>query len=50
MQTYQLLTADNVVIDWQGKDGVDASKRCADARQVTIIAWREPRVQLRVGY
>ncbi len=48
---YELLLADNRVVTWQGSDGVDAAVRYVDAHQdATVVAWREPRVQLRVGY
>ena len=49
MTKYELLTADNRVIEWPGKDGEDAARRCADCKRVTIVAWRKPRMQLRVG-
>lgn len=48
-QTYEL--ADNTVVTWNGRDGIDAATRYVDVhREATVIAWREPRVQLRVGY
>lgn len=47
---YELKLSDNRVITWQGSDGIDAATRCADALQVTVVAWRTPRVQLNVGY
>jgi hypothetical protein len=49
MQVYELKLADGKVVTWTGTDGVDAAVRCADAKQVTVIAWRTPRVQLNVG-
>lgn len=48
MTKYELLTADNRVIEWPGENGEDAARRCADCKRVTIVAWREPRVQLRI--
>jgi hypothetical protein len=49
--TYELLLGDRTVVSWQGRDGVDAAVRYADAHPgVTVLAWREPRVQLRAGY
>ncbi len=49
MRKYELKLADGSVVTWQGKDGVDAAVRYADAKQATVLAWREPRVQLNVG-
>jgi hypothetical protein len=49
MQSYELKLADGKVVTWQGKDGQDAAVRASDALQVTVVAWRTPRVQLRVG-
>lgn len=51
MATYELKLADGSVVTWNGKDGTDAAARYADAhRETAVIAWREPRVQLRIGY
>lgn len=49
MDSYELKLADGTVETWQGSSGEDAARRCADALGVTVIAWREPRVQIRVG-
>ena len=46
---YDLLTADNKVIEWTGESGEDAARRAADAKRVTVVAWREPKVSLQVG-
>ena len=52
MTAYELKLADGSVVTWAGKDGVDAAVRYVDAHReaAAVIAWREPRVQLRVGY
>lgn len=52
MSSYELRLADGTVATWQGGDGVDAAVRYADAHPDTaaVIAWREPRVQFRIGY
>lgn len=51
MAVYELKLADGRVVTWQGRDGVDAAIRYAGAhRGVSVVAWREPRVQFRVGY
>ena len=51
MTRYELKLADGSVVTWAGKDGVDAAVRYVDAHlEATVMAWREPRVQLRVGY
>lgn len=51
MTRYELLLADNSVVTWTGRDGVDAATRYVDAHREAgaVVAWREPRVQLRVG-
>jgi hypothetical protein len=51
MTAYELKLADGSVVTWTGRDGTDAAVRYVDAhREASVIAWREPRVQLRVGY
>lgn len=51
MTKYELLLADNSVVTWTGSDGVNAAERYVDAhREATVVAWREPRVQLLIGY
>ena len=51
MATYELKIAVGSLFTWSGKDGTDAAVRYADAhRETAVIAWREPRVQLRIGY
>jgi hypothetical protein len=49
MQTFDVLTADNKVIRWTGEDGEDACRRVADAKRVTVVAWRHPKVELVIG-
>lgn len=46
---FELKTDTGKVLRWNGRDGLDASRRCAEAKQVTIVAFREPRVTLLVG-
>ena len=51
MTAYELKLADGSVVTWNGSDGIDAATRYVDVhREATVIAWREPRVQLRIGY
>jgi hypothetical protein len=51
MTTYELLLGHCRVVRWTGVRGLDACVRYADAhRDVTVLAWRTPRVQLRVGW
>jgi len=47
--TYELKLEGGTVARWEGTSGEDAAERYADAHRVTVIAWREPRVQLNVG-
>lgn len=52
MNNYELKLTDGRIVTWQGKDGLDACVRYADANPgcYAVIAWREPRAQLRIGY
>lgn len=51
MTVYELKLADGRVVTWQGKDGVNAAVRYVDAHwDAVVVAWREPRVKLLVGY
>jgi hypothetical protein len=44
-QTFELKLADGRVVEWQGTDGVDASRRYVDAhRDAAVVAWRYPRI------
>lgn len=50
MTTYELKLAGGAVVRWPGISGESAAERYADAHpSATILAWREPRVQLLVG-
>ena len=40
---FDLLTDDGKVLRWPGTDAEDAARRCADAKQVTIVATRPVR-------
>jgi hypothetical protein len=47
---YELKLASGAVARWEGTGGENAAERYADVhRGATVIAWREPRVQLSVG-
>jgi hypothetical protein len=42
---FDLLTDKKRVVQWTGRDGEDAARRYVDGhRDVTIVAWRLPRV------
>jgi hypothetical protein len=48
---FELLLGSGQVVRWAGRDGVDACSRYADAhRDATVLAWREPRAQIRIGW
>jgi len=50
-QRFELKLADGSIVTWTGSDGANAATRYVDChRDATVVAWREPRVQLRVGY
>ncbi len=47
---YELKLGDGRVVSWEGATGEAAAVRYADAhRDVTVVAWRAPRVQIVVG-
>lgn len=47
---YELKLADGRIVTWEGKDGVDASKRYAVAYPgVVVIAWREADNGIHIG-
>jgi hypothetical protein len=48
-RTYDLKLADGRVVQWAGADGVDAARRYVDCCGGTVVAFREPRVELVVG-
>ena len=49
MREFDVLTDTRKVYRAVGETGEDACERVADLKRVTVIAWREPRVQLNVG-
>lgn len=46
---FDLKLADGRVVQWHGRDGADAARRYVDCKGGTVVAWREPRVQLVIG-
>jgi hypothetical protein len=46
---FELKLADGRIVEMTGEDGPHAARRYADLHQVTVIAWRAPRVGLHVG-
>jgi hypothetical protein len=47
--TFELLTSERKVVTWEGATWEEAARRAADCLNVTIIAWRTPRVELVIG-
>jgi hypothetical protein len=47
---YELKLADGRVVTWLGRGWEDAASRYVDChRTAVVVAWREPRIQIRVG-
>lgn len=47
---YELKLATGKVVQWDGKDGINAAERYVDChRAATVVAWREIRHGLFVG-
>jgi hypothetical protein len=47
--TYDLLLAENRVVQFSADSGPDAATRYADLHQTEVVAWRLPSVALLVG-
>jgi len=49
MEDFEVQDTTGKVWRMSGRDGLHACERVADLHQVTVTAWRTPRVQLNVG-
>lgn len=49
-QRFELKLSTGKVVEWTGRDGVDAARRYVDVhRDAVVVAWRTPRVGIYVG-
>lgn len=50
VQKFELQLSDVTVVEWNGRNGVDAAKRYVDAHpDATVVAWRAVRFGVFVG-
>lgn len=49
-QTFDLKLSDGSIVQWSGKDGVNAATRYADSHPgAVVLAWRYPKYDLKIG-
>jgi hypothetical protein len=50
MERFELKLANGKVVEWEGSDGENASRRYVDChREAAVVAWRYPRYTILVG-